>query len=73
MRPKRATRFILVVSGTHVAAEHSTNRLTSQFAPVASQSDLDLIVVPETTNIKYIKLVTRRGEIGESQWRFRIG
>jgi hypothetical protein len=64
MRAQRATRFILVVSGAHVAAgiRQIDWRAKSRVARVASQPDVDLIVAPETTNIK---LVSRWSEICE--------
>jgi hypothetical protein len=66
MRAQRTTRFILVVSGAHVAAGHRQidGRARSRVAWVASQPDADLIVDPDTTNIK---LVARWREICEGQ------
>jgi hypothetical protein len=43
-----------VVSGANVAAGHSTNRLAGKVARVASQPDVNLIVDPETTNMKLV-------------------
>src|SRR5262245_48136855 len=62
MRAERATRFILVVSGGHVAAGRCANRRRAKLrvVRVASQPHVDRIVEPGTTNIK---LVARRGEI----------